>query len=228
MPCSPCCNLLNPDGSVDAARCKEAGCDAIDGLSQETAGKPKIIRLEDDIKAVLTSFSESIKKEKREENAALITRLDELYQRDEERFWLALEFAHDDMGHVVSAVVNTPLQKHVHIIPHIASGLYEHFIKRFVEEFEGSSCCADKSRFVKRMTLEALKQKKDLSLLQRAPDGSQAYWSPETIEDTDMAMELFWDWYLLRDWTADKTSYFMAWNKKGGQNEQSRKSSGLL
>jgi hypothetical protein len=57
------------------------------------------------------------------------------------------------------------------------------------------------------MTLKALRTKTNISLYDdyteceqiKEDKERQAYWSPKTIPDTDTAMKIFWDWYLLRE-----------------------------
>ena len=56
-----------------------------------------------------------------------------------------------------------------------------------------------------RKTIRAILTEKNLSLYAEYPDtdenkGQQAYWSPQTIQDTDMAIDMFWNWYFLRDY----------------------------
>lgn len=94
---------------------------------------------------------------------------------------------------------------HKDILGYIASGLFYHFFRQYIEKIEGGCCCADKARFVVRKTIRAILTEKNLSLYAEYPDtdenkGQQAYWSPQTIQDTDMAIDMFWNWYFLRDY----------------------------
>lgn len=161
-------------------------------------------KFEDDIKTLINVLSESIESETLEKNRETIDKLRELSK--DKMFFNKIEYAQHQFSRVVAGVIGVPKQKNMYIVEHIVSGLYEHFHRTLIEKTEGSGCCADKSRFIKNMTLKALKENTNLSLYEdytkcdqiKEDKEQQAYWSPKTITDTDTAMKMFWDWYLLR------------------------------
>ena len=161
-------------------------------------------KFDDDIKTVVGVFMESFTNETLERNKETVDKLRTM--ATDKNFFEKLEHAQNDFLTIITEIINVPKQKNVYIVEHIVSGLYEHFFKRLMEKIEGSACCADKSGFIKNMTLRALKENINLSLYadysrcEQITENKeeQAYWSPRSIKDTDTAMELFWKWYLIR------------------------------
>lgn len=159
---------------------------------------------DDDIKIVLQSFMESINNDAMTNNLEITEKLAALYADD--NFFDKIEYAQNQFDMIISNIINVPLQKNVYIVKHIVSGLYEHFFRVLIEKTEGSMCSYDKISFIKQKTLRALQTKTNLSLYDnyvncdsvKEEKERQAYWSPTTIPDTDTAMKLFWNWYLLR------------------------------
>lgn len=164
-------------------------------------------KFEDDLKDMLGIMVDCFTKETMENNKESATKIQEVYNTDSKRFFDVLECAQHEFNTIVCQCIAIPNQKNMYIVEHIVSGLYEHFINKLICKNEGSACSTDKSRFIKRSTLEALKRNQNLSLYNdysqceqiKEDKERQAYWSPKTIADTDTAMELFWDWYLLRN-----------------------------
>jgi hypothetical protein len=162
------------------------------------------MKIEEGIKTVIESMMSGFEAEKRQTHAETIEKLKEL--RQEKNFMDMIEFAQDDFMTCLEFAFDIPPQKNKFILRHILSGLYEHFINTLMRKTEGSACSTDKSRFITRSTLKALEENNNLSLYndysqceQITEDKEQqAYWSPKTIPDTNTAMKLFWDWYLLR------------------------------
>lgn len=74
---------------------------------------------------------------------------------------------------------------------YILKGIYEEFHEKRIELIEGSICCSDKASYITSMTLKALKQQENLVV--------NNYLSLSCVKDTDEAMQLFWDWYQLKD-----------------------------
>jgi hypothetical protein len=64
-----------------------------------------------------------------------------------------------------------------------------HDMERVLSLFDsGDAMCPDKAVMPWGKTIEDENK------------GQQAYWSPQTIQDTDMAIDMFWNWYFLRDY----------------------------
>jgi hypothetical protein len=165
-------------------------------------------KFEENIKTILTTMIHTIENETKENYELDILKLQNMFQ-DDKNFFSILESADFKFRNILRAAISIPNQKNMYIIDHILSGLYEHFFNNLMNNTEGRACCADKSRFIRNMTLKALKKQENLSLYQDYvkvekfkddPDKErQAYWSPKTIKDTNDAMKMFWDWYLLRE-----------------------------
>jgi hypothetical protein len=159
------------------------------------------------IRVLLEALSNSIDQKNLTENKDLFESLKKLHDKNVYGFLDLLEIANTDFEGLIEQVFSIPPQKNRHIIIFIANGLYEHFHETRIKKLEGFPFSADKSRFVKKTTLKALKEKKNLSLFAdytqikriKVNQQKQAFWSPKTIKDTDEAMELFWNWYQLND-----------------------------
>lgn len=162
---------------------------------------------EESIKTVIEALFVGFERETVEENREVFEKLKKLYEENPKRFFDLIEMGYDNFNTLVDAVVDLPDQSNKYILQYITNGLYEHFHKTRIQKLEGSSCCADKSGFITRMTLKALKEGKNFSLFNdyrnvdriKENKEEQAYWSPKTISDTDEAMKLFWNWYGLKD-----------------------------
>lgn len=162
-------------------------------------------KLEEQIKTIIDALLDASSKEVASKNAESITKLKAIYDSDAKRFFDVISFAYSDFEEMISMVVDVPEQKYARILKFITNGLYEHFFRKFIEQKEGSACSGDKVYFIRDMTLKALKENRNISLYQdysnidRITEDKerQAYWSPKTIKDTNHAMELFGDWYLL-------------------------------
>jgi len=164
-------------------------------------------KFENDVKTIIEIIAEGVVKERLvEENADVVLKIKSIYEDDKKAFFRKVHSAQFELNQIIESVVNIPNQKNMYILEHITSGLYEHFYEKLMEKFEGSAFCTDKSKFITRQSLKALQENKNLSLYEdymkydqiKENKEEQAYWSPRAIKDTDEAMELFWDWYLLR------------------------------
>lgn len=161
---------------------------------------------EDSIKTVIEALFLGLSSETLEENREAFEKLKSLHDENTSGFLDLIEMGYYDFNTLLEAVINIPDQKNKYILQFILNGAYEHFHKTRIEKLEGMACCADKSGFIKRMTIKALKERTNLSLFAdytnvdriKEDKERQAYWSPKTIKDTDEAMELFWNWYQLR------------------------------
>ncbi|MBV4417179.1 hypothetical protein [Clostridium tyrobutyricum] len=163
-------------------------------------------KYEEDIKMILNSITDNFSKEIVDENKEEFFRMKTLYESDTSEFFSRLWSARLHLNTMLKQIINIPSQKNMHILEYVINGLYEHFFDTLIEKTEGVSCSSDKSKFITEITLKALKENKNLSLYDdytnceciKENKQDQAYWSPKTIKDTDTAMKMFWDWYLLR------------------------------
>ncbi|WP_028977633.1 hypothetical protein [Sporolactobacillus terrae] len=159
-----------------------------------------------DIKFMLQTLAQSFSNDVINDNRETFDALKNAYDKNPNRFLERLDIAYFDFGELIEVIINIPEQPNKGIIRFIGNGLYDHFHEKRIEKLEGSSCCSDKSRFIRNSTLRALKEQKNLSLYDdygkvdriKEDKERQAYWSPTTVKDTDEAMKLFWDWYQLR------------------------------
>lgn len=160
------------------------------------------------IQTVIEALLVGLEKETLDENLEVYEKLKTLYNENQKQFFDWVEIGYDDFDTLVASVIDLPDQKNKYILQFVTNGTYEHFHRTRIEKLEGSSCCADKSSFIKEMTLKALKEGKNLSLYNdyrnvdsiKEEKERQAYWSPKSVSDTDQAMELFWKWYQLSDY----------------------------
>lgn len=163
------------------------------------------MEFKDSIKTILHSLAGSLAKETAEENKEVFDKLKTAYVENPRFFMMDIEIASHQFNNLISQVIDAPKQKNINIVPYVINGLFEHFHKSRITKLEGMSCSADKSGFIKDKTIEALKSNQNLSLYDDYKNADkiingkdrQAYWSPTTVKDTDEAMKLFWDWYLL-------------------------------
>ena len=162
---------------------------------------------EESIKTVIEALFVGFERETIEGNRDAYEKLKTLYNEKQDRFFDLIEMGFYDFNTLVDAVIDVSDQKNKYILQFINNGIYEHFHKTRIKKLEGSACCADKSSFIKRMTLKALKEGENQSLYDdytqtnriKEDKERQAYWSPKTVKDTDEAMELFWNWYQLKE-----------------------------
>jgi hypothetical protein len=162
---------------------------------------------EDQIKTVIDAVLSGFEQGTIQGNHEALIKLKKLHDQNPELFLDNVEMALHNFNTLVHAVIETKDQKNEYILQFITNGLYEHFHRIRIEKLEGFACCADKSSFIKSMTLKAVKENQNFSLfndyshVERITENkdSQAYWSPKTIQDTDEAIKLFWNWYNLKD-----------------------------
>lgn len=155
------------------------------------------------IKEVIQTIVTSFEEETIQNNQESYDILEELYRTRPNDFLDVVRSAYQDFNILTEQVVNLPQTGKESILQYIVSGLYEHYHETRIEKLEGSSCCADKSSFVVRKTLQALKTGQNQSLFAdytkvdhiKEDKERQAYWSPTTVKDTDEAIDLFWKWY---------------------------------
>lgn len=157
----------------------------------------------ENIKEAIVLLASGFEEETIQDNQEVFMKLQRLYKNDSGRFLDVIQYAQLDFKTLVENAMGIPDSDKKYIIEHIISGLYEHFHETRIEKLEGTSCCADKSRFIEGMTLKAIKENKNLSLYDdyskiehmKDKQKGRAYWSPTSIKDTDEAIELFWKWY---------------------------------
>lgn len=71
-----------------------------------------------------------------------------------------------------------------------------HFVRRVIENREGSPCSGDKEHFIIRKLKAYIITGENQSLYATYKDEDrQAYWSPKTFKDTDEVLEAFFRWY---------------------------------
>lgn len=164
---------------------------------------------EETLKGVMDVLAEGFSQETVKKNKDSFDRLKSLYEEHPHDFVNIIQVAEQRMVTLIEQVMNVPDSENEYLLEHIVSGLYKHFHTQRIEKMEGSVCCYDKSSFIESRTLLALKKNENISLFDdyqkseriKEDKTRQAYWSPQTVTDTDEAMKLFWDWYLMHDLT---------------------------
>lgn len=157
----------------------------------------------DNLKDLIIALSNGFDTSTIKENKKAFMIMKEAYDRNPNEFMDLVEMVQYDFDTLVSAVINVPPQENDHLIKYIGNGLYEHFHNVRVKNLEGWVCSGDKSKYIKTMTLKALKTGQNLSLFAdyknveqiKEDKENQAYWSPTSVKDTNEAIALFWNWY---------------------------------
>ena len=162
-------------------------------------------KFEEDLKTIITTIADGFTKETVNRNIDIVKKIKSIYDKNPDRFFDLVFCAKVEFNAILQQIINIPAQKNQYILPCITSGLYKHFFEILMEKKEGSICSADKAKFIQDTTIKALREKENLSLYedyskckQIKHKNKQAYWSPRTIKDTDTAMKMFWNWYLIR------------------------------
>lgn len=170
--------------------------------------------IEKNIVGVIDALLKSAETEREEfinSNQDFINELQKIKQKQKSNYsfieYLDI-FIFSKFNNLISATMSIPpSNKNTYIIRNIINGNYDHFFRRYIEDKEGSSCSVDKVRFIINKLIKSLIENKNLSLyatyegcerIDKSEWNEQAYWSPETIKDTDEAFKLFNDWYYFK------------------------------
>ena len=104
-------------------------------------------------------------------------------------------------------------KKNAWIIDDIYNGLLPHFVRKVIEQKEGSSCSGDKESFVIRKIKESIITGENQNLysdysgckqIDKSRWEEKAYWSPTSFKDTDDVIAQFSRWYSLEDFCKEK------------------------
>lgn len=166
------------------------------------------MEFKDQLKTTINLLADRFTADNNLEHAEILELLKASYAENPRSFLKALDIGQVNFEMLVSEVFNLADQRNKYLLKYIVNGLFEHFHKTRIIKVEGMSCSTDKSSYVKRMTLKALQTGENLSLFDdylnveqiKENKEEQAYWSPTSIQDTDEAIKLFWDWYRLVDY----------------------------
>lgn len=157
-----------------------------------------------DFKKILNVLSESLVNKTLNENVDITNQLKEILNNSNiSKFIQNVQLANYEFTEIIEQLLSIQESDNSWILPHIISGLYEHFLETKMEKNEGLGCSADKATFIVNKTMSALITNSNLSLFQdytnieqiKEDKKRQAYWSPKSIKDTDEAIQLFYDWY---------------------------------
>ncbi|WP_313803296.1 hypothetical protein [Cytobacillus sp.] len=159
------------------------------------------------LKDVMEALVSGFDKKTIEENQEIYIKLKAMYEKEPNYFIDVIESAYHDFNTLIENVIDIPPSDEQYILEHIITGLYKHFHTQRIEKLEGSVCCYDKSSYIEKMTLKALRTQQNISLfadykdIERIKENKerQAYWSPTTVKDTDEAINLFWKWYQISE-----------------------------
>lgn len=144
------------------------------------------------MKTLATSLSLNSYKESVETHQELTQELKKIQGETKEDFLSFVQMAHNDLTDVIQHLHEIPSQLADGIMRYIVMGVYEEFHENRIEKIEGSICCSDKASYVTQMTLKALKEQNNLLV--------NNYLSLTCVRDTDEAMQLFWNWYRLKNY----------------------------
>lgn len=144
------------------------------------------------MKTLATSLSVNSYKESVENHQELTKELKKIQGETKEDFLSFVQMAQNDLTDVIQHLHEIPSQLADGIMRYIVMGVYEEFHENRIEKIEGSICCSDKASYVTQMTLKALKEQNNLLV--------NNYLSLTCVRDTDEAIQLFWDWYRLKNY----------------------------
>ena len=144
------------------------------------------------MRTIATALSLNSYKENVEKHENLVQELKKIQEKTDDDFLSFIQMAQDDLSDIIQYLYEIPSQFNDEIVRYIIKGVYEEFHENRIEKLEGSICCSDKASYITKMTLKALKQQKNLVV--------NNYLSLACVKDTDEAMQLFWDWYRLKNY----------------------------
>ena len=165
-------------------------------------------KIQHSVEQTLLALVTSFEKESEERNSELLGNLLDAYMQNEALYDCEINLAFLNFSRFASFPYKSTHKitdkKNSYIIDLMYNGTFEHFIRRYIENNEGSPCSGDKTHFIIKMVKKAIETGENQDLY-RTYEGceqipkedwnKQAYWSPKTIKDTDAVIKMFWDWY---------------------------------
>lgn len=159
------------------------------------------------LQSLILGLSFSLEDESNKENKKLIEELKRRYKENEELYMAEVDLAALDFSRIVSIpYLETHEIKDTEnswIIEYLYNGLFSHYITRYLEKNEGSSCSGDKESFIISGILKSIEIGANIALYQTYAGinsipkenwNERAYWSPATIPDTRTVIKMFSDW----------------------------------
>lgn len=176
-----------------------------DNISDDKSDSKDIaMTLEETILALVTG----IEKESDERNAKLLGDLLDAYCANDRLYECEITMAFLNFTRFASMPYKSCHKildkKNAAIIDYMYNGMFDHYLRRYIEKNEGHVCSGDKVHFVTEMVKKAIETGENQSLYRtyegcdRIPKedwDKQSYWSPKTLKDTDTVIKMFWDWY---------------------------------
>lgn len=156
--------------------------------------------IQNGIEQVILGLADSMEREAKENNAGQLNELRQRFADNEELYdaELAVSFYNFE------TIAATPfLEAHgvtdsrrMNVARCIYGQQIPHFVRKVIENREGSPCSGDKEHFIIRKLKEYIITGENQSLYATYKDEDrQAYWSPKTFKDTDEVLEAFFCWY---------------------------------
>lgn len=161
--------------------------------------------LEKTIQSLVLSFENNSK----EQNTELIKELDRRFAENESLYESEITLA---FLNFTKFAAMPWLARHPEVsngweqsyIESVYNGLLPHFIRKVIENNEGTACSGDKERFIIKKIKESVATGTNITLYQTYEGcenisqdkwDEQAFWSPKSFKDTDDVKEQFKAWY---------------------------------
>lgn len=169
-------------------------------------------KMESTLENIILALANSFQEENREKNKELIAKLFLEFEQNEELYDSRIELAYLNFTDFASmpwrAKYAIKDKKNQCIIDYMYNGIFNHFVRKTIEQKEGNACSGDKESFIVSRVKKALVEGKNLSLyatydgceqIDKAKWSKQAYWSPKTFKTTNEVIETFWNWYNVKE-----------------------------
>ena len=163
---------------------------------------------ETSLEKVILGLANSITNEAATRNAALIKQLYDCFDKNEALYETEIQLTYLNFMEFAAmpwfAKYEVKDTKNKAIINYIYNGMFTHFVRKVIENNEGTMCSGDKESFVIRKVQQAIITGENQSLdvtyegcerIDKSKWNEKAYWSPTSFKDTDEVIDRFWKWY---------------------------------
>lgn len=168
--------------------------------------------IKNELERTIQSLALSFENNSKEQNKEFIEELDKRFSENESLYESEITLAFLNFTMFASMPW---LSRHPEVtneweksyIECIYNGLLPHFVRKVIENNEGSVCSGDKEHFIIKKIKESVATGTNISLYQTYEGceridkdkwSEQAYWSPKSFKDTDDVKAKFKEWYYVQ------------------------------
>ena len=152
------------------------------------------------LEQLILGLADSMERDAKEDNAKLLNELRQRFSDNEELYDAEVAVS---LGSFETIAATPFLEAHEvtdgrrkNIAHYIYGQQIPHFVRKVIENREGSPCSGDKEYFIIQKLKDYIITGENQSLYATYKDEDrQAYWSPKTFKDTDEVLEAFFHWY---------------------------------